>query len=104
MRLVLCKIVARWVYNNTNARDDMTMRWFFSDEWHWMRLYRGKIFASWVYKNTNARDDMTMRWFFSDEWHWMRLYRGKIFASWVYKKKTHAMTRRCVAFFFGLMR
>jgi hypothetical protein len=25
---VFCKIFARWVYKNTNARDDMTMRWF----------------------------------------------------------------------------
>ncbi len=29
MRLYLCKIFARWVYKNTNARDDTTMRCFF---------------------------------------------------------------------------
>jgi hypothetical protein len=29
MRLYRGKIFARWVYNNTIARDDTTMRWFF---------------------------------------------------------------------------
>ncbi len=95
MPLYFCKIFARWVYNNTNARHDMTMRCFVSDgcvcifvkylpdgftkiQTHamthddalrcvgWMRLYRGKIFARWVYPYTNARDDMTMRCFVSD--------------------------------------
>ncbi len=30
--LYLCKIFARWVYKDTNARDDMTMRCFFSKQ------------------------------------------------------------------------
>jgi len=77
--LYLCKIFARWVYKNTNARDDMTMRCFF---FGWVRLYLCKIFARWVYKNTNARDDMTMRCFF---FGWVRLYLCKILARWVYK-------------------
>ncbi len=58
VRLYIGKIFARWVYKNTNARNDMTMRCFFG----LVRWYRGKIFARWVYKNTNARNDMTMRW------------------------------------------
>ncbi len=49
------KIFARCVYKNTNARDDMTMRCFFSG---WMRLYRGKLFARLLYKITNACDDI----------------------------------------------
>ncbi len=56
--LLLCKIFARWVYQNTNARNDMTMRCFVVGS---MRLYLGKIFARWVYQNTNARNDTTMR-------------------------------------------
>ena len=35
VRLVLCKILARWVYQNTNARDDMTRRCFVSDWCVW---------------------------------------------------------------------
>jgi hypothetical protein len=74
MRLYRGKIFARWVYKDTNARDDMTMRCGL------MRLYRGKIFARWVYPYTNTRDEMTtMRCFFSG------LYLCKIFARWVYK-------------------
>ncbi len=52
----------RLVYNNTNARDDMTMRCDFG----LVRLYRGKIFARRVYNNTNARNDMTMRCLLSE--------------------------------------
>ncbi len=55
------KIFARWVYPYTNARDDTTMRCFFSGL---VRLYLGKLFARWVYPYTNARDDMTRRCFF----------------------------------------
>jgi hypothetical protein len=61
MRLYRGKIVARWVYKDTNARDDDAFLLVGS-----MRLYRGKIVARWVYKDTNARDDMTMRCFFLD--------------------------------------
>jgi hypothetical protein len=61
VRLNLSKLFARWVYKNTNARDDMTMRCFC---FGLVRLYLSKLFARWVYKNTNARDDMTMRCFF----------------------------------------
>jgi hypothetical protein len=60
VRLFLGKIFARWVYKNTNARDDTTMRCFFG----LVRLFLGNIFARWVYKDTNARDDTTMRCFF----------------------------------------
>jgi hypothetical protein len=94
MRLYLCKIFARWVYKNTNARDEspVTRRCvaFFPG---WMRLYLCKIFSRWVYKNTNAVAPMTS----SDDAlllfldavlfvsGWMRLYLCKIFARWVYK-------------------
>ena len=92
MRLYLCKIFARWVYKNTNARNDATMRCFFvrivcifvkylqdgftkiqtrsmtrrcvAFLFGWMRLYLCKIFARWVYNNTNALNDTTMRCFF----------------------------------------
>jgi len=81
MRLYLCKMFARWVYNNTNARDDTTMRCFL---FGWMRLYLCKMFARWVYNNTNARDDMTMRCFL---FGWMRLYLCKMFARCVYNSR-----------------
>jgi hypothetical protein len=42
MRLYRGKIFARYVYKNTNAGGDTTMRCFV---FGWMRLYRGKIFA-----------------------------------------------------------
>ncbi len=35
VRLVLCKIFARWVYNNTNARSDTTMHCLLSDWCVW---------------------------------------------------------------------
>jgi hypothetical protein len=97
MRLHLCEILARWVYKNTNARDDTTMRCFCSGL---VRLYRGKIFARWVYKNTNACDDTTMRCFC---FGLVRLHLCKIFARWVYKN-TNACddtTRRCFCFRIG---
>ncbi len=112
MRLYFCRIFARWVYNNTNARN----------EWHddallffgWMRLYLCRIFARFTIIQTHA---MTWRCvaFFSKQcvcievkylqdgftiiqthamtrriddalpfFKAMRLYRGKIFARWVY--------------------
>ncbi len=51
-------IFARWVYKNTNARNETTMRCFFI---RWMRLYLCDIFARWAYKNANARNDTTMQ-------------------------------------------
>ncbi len=87
VRLVLCKILARWVYKiQTHA---MWLRCFFSDWRVWffvkywqdkmglqrykrtrcdallcfglVRLVLCKILARWVYKDTNARDDTMMR-------------------------------------------
>ncbi len=103
--LYRCKMFARWVYKNTNARDDTTMRCFFFLTL--MRLYLCKMFARWVYQNTNAHamKSMTRRclWFFG----WMRLYLCKIFARWVYKNTnarndtTMPGRRRCIAFGFS---
>jgi hypothetical protein len=55
MRLYRGKIFARCVYNNTNARNEMTMRCCFSG---WLRLYRGKILASWAYKAEHGIPDL----------------------------------------------
>ncbi len=87
MRLYRGKIFARWVYNNTNARNDMTMRCS-------MRLYLCKIFARWAYNNTNARNEMTMRCLLSERCVCIFVvYLQDGFTT----IQTHAMTWRCVA-------
>ncbi len=122
VRLFIGKLFARWVYQNTNARDDTTtMRWFVSDwcvcilvkylqdgftqiQTHAMTrrrcvaLFRIGAFARLVYQNTNARDDTTtMRCFVSD---WCVCFLVKYLPDGFTKIQTHAMTRRrCVALF-----
>ncbi len=63
----------------------------------WLRWYRGKIFARWVYPYTNARDDTTMRCFFQDGCVGIEV---KYLQDGFTPIQTHAMTRRCVAFFW----
>jgi hypothetical protein len=128
MRLYRGKIFAGCVYNNTNARDDTTMRCFFPKQcvcifvkylqdgftiiqthamtrrrcvaflFKAMRLYRGKIFARWVYNNTNARDDTTMRCFFSKPCVCIFV---KYLQDGFTKIQTHAMTWRRHALLFS---
>ncbi len=96
-----------------------------------VRLYIGKIFARCVYINTNARNDTTMQSTespilfrscghetpFSDQKGASKIGDSVLcddallfVSDWKYlqdglkKIQTHAMTRRCVAFCFGLVR
>jgi hypothetical protein len=87
VRLVLCKIFARWVYKNANAHDDTMMRCCF---FGLVRLVLCKIFARWVYKNTNAHDDTTLRSFVSDLCVWFFV---KYLQDGFTKIQAHAMTR-----------
>ncbi len=113
MRLYRGKIFARWVYRNTNARDDMTtMRCFFlldgcvcigvkylqdgftklqTHAMTWRRrcvafLLDGCVCIFVKYLQDGFTEiQMTWRRCVAFSSGWMRLYLSKIFARWVYK-------------------
>jgi hypothetical protein len=87
MRLYLLKTFARW------GLQKYKRTFFFL---RLMRLYLSKIFARWVYKHTNARNDTTIRCLFLGL---LLCILVKHLQDGFTKIQTHAMTRRCVAFF-----
>ncbi len=123
----------KFYYKNTNARDDTTMRWFFSDWCVWFRARNPRFLMPHFGQKTGFRARMNeiksgipcsglvlckiickmgLQKYKRTRWHDDAL----LFSDWCVcigvnylqdgftKIQTHAMTWRCVAFVFGLVR
>ncbi len=93
----LCKLFARWVYKTTNARNERTRA--LNPRFCLVHAStKPRFLTKMMHQKSGipcSGNDDALPFFVG----LMRLYLCNIFARWVYKIQTHAMTRRCVAFF-----
>ncbi len=95
MRLYRGKIFARWVYNNTNARNDMMMRCLLSEP---DPEIPDSGFIVYTSKRRFVPVCASLNRGFRGLVGAMRLYRGKIFARWVYNNTNAQSTESPILF------